>query len=371
MLVLGLVDSFKGTLSSIDIGKILVSEFNKKNIKLDYFPISDGGEGFLDTINFIKKLDKKYVNIVDPLFRKMKSYYYYDKNTSTAYIELAKTAGIGLLKKEEYNPLITSTYGAGLCILDAINSNIENIILGIGGTCTNDGGSGLLEALGVKFYDIDKNIISNMCNRKLGYVCSIDINDFNEKIINHKFIVINDVTNELLGQNGATYVFSPQKGAKLDDLPILEDNLTNYARIVENVAEGIFSKMPGSGAAGGVGFTMLSLFKAKLIKGIDYTLDLINFDNIKNRYNYIITGEGKIDEQSLSGKVIFEIVQRASKVKVILVSGKVEISKKILDKFGVYKSYEVVGNIASLEESLRKPKKYFRKLVKQIELDYE
>lgn len=153
MKVLGLIDSFKGTLTSIELGNILIEELKKKNIDVDYIPISDGGDGFLDCIESILSLKRKYVITRDPLNRKIRSYYLYNEDTLTAYIELAKTAGLNLLRKEEYNPFITSTIGTGKMILSAIRNKIKNIIIGIGGSSTNDGGSGILAGLGALFYN--------------------------------------------------------------------------------------------------------------------------------------------------------------------------------------------------------------------------
>lgn len=369
MFILGLIDSFKGTLSSVELGNILIQELEKKNISIEYIPISDGGEGFLDAINYQNFIQKLYVHTVDPLNRPIKACYLYDSNEKTAYIELAKTAGINLLKSEEYNPYITSTYGAGILINAAIKKGIKNIVVGIGGTCTNDGGSGILEALGVKFYDEDDNLLIFLNNEKLSKIKRIEIDSFIEKTKDVKITVVSDVKNRLLGEDGATYVYAPQKGAKHDDLWVLESNMVYYSILIENKLGGKFRDLPGSGAAGGVGFMFLSMFNSKLISGINYFLDLMGIENYKSFCDFIITGEGKIDRQSLSGKVVFEVVKRFHPVKVITVSAINELSEEELKENGVYKAFSIVDNLTSMEESMKNPKRYFRKLIREIDFN--
>ena len=366
MIVLGLIDSFKGTLSSIELGNILCKELMKKNIAIDYCPISDGGDGFLDVIEYNLLVQKSFIYTVDSLNRRIKTYYLYDKLTNTAYIELAKTAGLSLLNKDEYNPFITSTYGTGIIISAAIKKGIKNIVIGIGGTSTNDGGSGILEALGVKFFDNDDNLLKFMNNEKLKKIKRIDTHEFDLKIKDLKIQIISDVQNILLGKSGATYVYSLQKGAKVSDLEPLEANLAFYSNLIETYKCKNFKDILGSGAAGGVGFAFLAMFGAELRSGIDYILDLIMFDEYKTHYDFIITGEGKIDQQSLAGKVVFEVIKRAYPVKVITLAAINELSEADMIKYGAYKSYSIVDRHASIEESLNYPKKYFRKLVREI-----
>lgn len=364
MKVLGLIDSFKGTLTSIELGNILKNELRKKKIDVEYIPISDGGDGFLDCMNSNFLLQRKYVTTKDPLNRKIRTYYLYDEENDTAYIELAKTAGLNLLKKEEYNPFITSTYGTGKMILNAINKGIKNIVVGIGGSSTNDGGSGILAGLGVKFYDENNQLIEVPSNSCLKKIKSIDLTDFNKNIEGIKFLVVSDVTNPLLGPNGATYTYSPQKGAKSSDLSVLEANLVNYAHLVEKITGEEFRNNPGSGAAGGVGFAFMSFFNANVVSGINYILDKINFDEYKDYFDYIVTGEGKIDKQSLSGKVVFEVLKRSYPKKVILVSAINELNDNELKEMGVYKSFSIVNSITTMEKSLKSPRYYFRKLIR-------
>ena len=368
MKVLGLIDSFKGTLTSIELGEILKEELYKQNIECDYFPISDGGEGFLDSIEYIKGFKRMYLNASDPLGRIIETYYLFDEGTNTAYIELAKIAGIGLLSESELNPFITSTFGLGEVIRKSIEDGAKNIVLGIGGSCTNDGGAGMLEALGVDFYDDTNSRLSNLSNAILSEVKRIDITRFLEITKDIKFRVVSDVRNPLLGKNGATETFARQKGARTEELEELEYNLSNYSKAIERECGGLYSKLPGSGSAGGVGFAFLSMFKNIIFEDIDYILDLISFSKINDDYNYIITGEGKIDEQSLNGKVVFEILKRSAPSKVIILSAINELDITSIRVENV-KFYWIVDGSVSVNESLENPEKYFRELIRKIEFN--
>ena len=217
MKVLSIIDSFKGTISSKRLNELVTLELGNKGHIVDSITIADGGDGFLDAIlGIIENVKVKKVMVNDPLFRSIESEYLVDKLNNTAYIELAKASGINLLTKEELNPFVASTYGLGELINDAINQGIKKIIIGIGGSATNDGGSGMLQALGVKFFDNKNQEIKNISNGKFKLINHIDETLFLEKIKGIEFITLSDVVNPLLGPTGATYIFSPQKGAKID-----------------------------------------------------------------------------------------------------------------------------------------------------------
>ena len=359
MKVLSVIDSFKGTITSKRLGEITKEVLSTKNIDCDYLAISDGGEGFLDAISNNLELKEKYVEVNNPLFRKIKAKYltYLEQ---IAYVELAESSGIGLLSKNELNPFITSTYGLGEVIKDAINNGYKKIVIGIGGSATNDGGSGMLEALGCKFYH-NEELITHISNYKFKEITKIDDSEFNKTIDGVEFVVISDVTNPLLGEKGATYVFSRQKGAKESQLPELEENMKFYGNFKKE-----YMTSPGSGAAGGVGFALHAYFNAQFYPGIDYILDSINFDQLINDYDYIITGEGKVDDQSFLGKVVFRIAERAKHKKVIIVCGIKEVNSSIPSN--IVNIYSVVGDDVTAQMSMEKPEEYYYKLVNKIEL---
>ena len=365
MRVLSILDSFKGTMSSKEAGMVVCEVLNNKGIKADYIVVADGGEGFLDSISNLIEYEKKEIVVNNPLGKKINSYYLIDKKANTAYIELALASGINLLSKKDLNPLFTSTYGVGELIKDAINNQVQRICLGIGGSCTNDGGTGLLEALGVKFYDKDNNLIEFMTGEKLGLIQDIDYHAL-EQYLHVEFYTLCDVTNPLVGPRGATYTFGPQKGATKTILQRLEKNMNHFVKIVKKYKTEEYSEISGTGAAGGVSFATVAFLNSKLQKGLDYILDLVNYESLIDNYDLIITGEGKIDYQSLSGKVPMGILERSKGKEVIALVGVNDLSEADINDLDNFKIFSIVPDFATVEESMKDPKRYLHELVESL-----
>ena len=230
-------------------------------------------------------------------------------------------------------------------------------MVGIGGSASNDGGAGMLEAMGVKFCDKDGNLIFGMCNKKLSSIYTLGTESFKKLINGIEFEVLTDVSNPLLGDLGATYVFSPQKGATKNDLIALEENMSIYSQIVKKYFDDDFSEIEGAGAAGGVGFAFIAFMNAKLSLGIDVLLKGYHFDELVEKYDLVITGEGKLDEQSLNGKVISGIMSYSPK-ELEFVVGSCSLNDL------PYKVHAIVPNSATLEEALSKPRESLSKLIK-------
>lgn len=363
MKALIMIDSFKGTITSKRLGEITKDVLTKKNIECEALPIADGGDGFLDAIECFLKLKRIDVKCLDPFYREIDCYYLSDEENKTAYIELAKSSGINLVKKEELNPYIASTFGLGQVIDFAIKAGNKKIVLGVGGSATNDGGLGILEALGVKFFDENNIILHHLSNQDMKKIKKIDNSEFKNKIKKIEFLVLNDVNNPLLGKNGATYVFSKQKGAKDEDLEILESNMKYYSLKVSNLIGIDKSDYPGCGAVGGCGFALRTFFGAKFIPGIKYLLDLLECVKDINSYDLIITGEGKIDNQTFNGKVIAGINERFNNVKKIIVCAINELDNSFNETV-----YSVVPKIANAEESMNNAEECFKKLIESIEI---
>lgn len=358
--VLVICDSFKGTLSSKEVGEIVVNNVNKNKYSAEYLPISDGGEGFLDTLlKWNKNLKEYYVLSCDAFRRVNSSRYLFDKKENVLYFELAECVGIKDLRKEELNPYLASTYGLGVAIKEGILKHHPNkIVIGIGGSASNDGGSGMLEAMGVKFCDKNGNQLYGMCNDKLKDVYALGLDSFKKLINNVKFEVLTDVSNPLLGNMGATYVFSPQKGAKETDLVVLENNMIKFSEVVKKCFGGDFENASGAGAAGGVGFAFIAFMNAKLSLGIDVLLKSYHFDELVEKYDVVITGEGRLDAQSLNGKVISGIMSYNPKRLEFVVGS------CALDNVD-YKVHAIVPDAATLEEALTKPKECLTRLIKK------
>lgn len=357
--ILVICDSFKGTLSSKEVGEIVVNNVNKNKYIAEYLPISDGGEGFLDTLlKWNKNLKEHYVLSCDAFRRANSSKYLFDKVNNILYFELAECVGIKDLNKDELNPFIASTYGLGIAIKEGIlKHHPSKIVIGIGGSASNDGGTGMLEAMGVKFCDKDGNLIFGMCNKKLSSIYTLGTESFKKLINGIEFEVLTDVSNPLLGELGATYVFSPQKGATKNDLIALEENMSIYSQIVKKYFDDDFSEIEGAGAAGGVGFAFIAFMNAKLSLGIDVLLKGYHFDELVEKYDLVITGEGKLDEQSLNGKVISGIMSYSPK-NLEFVVGSCSLNDL------PYKVHAIVPNSATLEEALSKPRESLSKLIK-------
>lgn len=347
MKILTLIDSFKGTITSKRLGELTKKVLETKGHHVRPIAISDGGDGFLDAISENIELKEINCKVHDPLMRIIESYYLVTEDV--AYIELAKASGINLLKENELNPFLATTYGFGEMIKDAISRGYKKIVIGIGGSATDDGGSGMLEALGVAF---NSGNLSNMNNQNLGLITSINTTKLEEAIKDINFVVLSDVTNPLLGSNGATYVFSPQKGAKEKDLEVLENNMKHYSSFYPE-----YVNYPGSGAAGGVGFALKTFLHAEVVSGIDYILDLINYDEIYKDYDLIITGEGKIDTQSLQGKVISSIINKTKERDLLFVCAINELDNN------EYKILSIVDESVSKEMSMSDPEHYYKELL--------
>jgi glycerate kinase len=316
-------DSFKGTLSSSQVCDIIEEEIIKKyhNADIIKIPVADGGEGSVDAFLEAVGGEKVFVEVNNPYFEVMTSFYGLIDNGNTAIIEMAACAGLPLVEDRK-NPSKTTSYGVGELINHAISKSVNKIIIGLGGSCTNDGGVGCAAALGVKFFRHD-GISFTPVGGTLGDICKIDITSINPNLSKIEIITMCDIDNPLYGKQGAAYIFGPQKGADEKMVEFLDDNLKALAKRIAldlNFADCDFK---GAGAAGGMGFGMRVFLNSKIQMGIETVLDVVEFDRIARDADYIITGEGKIDYQSLRGKVVIGVARRSKsyKAKVIAVVG--------------------------------------------------
>lgn len=360
--VMVMVDSFKGSISSINAGRTIQKVLTQKGYCVNVLPISDGGEGFLEVFRQVYDLDYLKTNVHDAFFNIHEAKYLYDKNTNTAYVELAENCGIQNIKKEDLNPFKASSYGLGEQIKYIIEKHHpKKLVVGIGGSASSDAGSGMLEALGAVFTDSSGKELTHINNELLKEVSSIHIGKVRSLFDGIEVSIYTDVTNPILGDDGAVYVYASQKGAKEEDLEILENNVSHFVKVVEEQVFGSPKEVLGEGAAGGVGFAFNRIIRAKMEKGSSKILELIDFKKICEDYDIIITGEGKFDKQSLDGKVINGIINYKPK-KLIIIAGVNELVDSTLD------IYSIVPNICSLEESMNNPESAISKLVNEIDL---
>lgn len=316
-------DSFKGTLSAIEVCNIMKSSIKNlyKDANIISVPVADGGEGTVDAFLYALGGEKKSVWVSDAFNEQKILAHYAMLKDDIAVIEMATCAGLPLVKNR-LEPDKTTTFGVGELIIDAVNSGAKKIILGLGGSATNDGGCGMAAALGVKFKDEqDQKFIPT--GGTLSKIYKIDMNNIYPKIKDIEFISMCDVDNPLCGRLGASAVFAPQKGADEDMVKLLDEGLAHLAKIIKRDLHIEVKDIKGAGAAGGLGAGSIAFLQSKLIKGIDVVLDTINFDELVSKADIVFTGEGKFDSQSLHGKVVMGVANRSQKYKtpVIVVTG--------------------------------------------------
>jgi len=313
-------DSFKGTMSSGEICEIMSKSIKNlyPDIEIASIPVADGGEGSVDAFLSAMGGEKKSVKVKGPMFEDVDAFFGVIDNGNTAIIEMAACAGLPLVDDNK-DPRKTTTYGAGQIILEALNCGCRKIIMGLGGSATNDAGTGAAVALGVKFFN-SKGEEFIPVGGTLSEIEKIDLSNINPALKETQIITMCDIDNPLYGESGAAFVFSPQKGATPEIVIELDNGLKHIANIIQKDIGIDVSEIKGGGAAGGMGAGMIAFFNSQLLMGIEAVLDTVNFDTIIKDADMVISGEGKIDDQSIRGKVVIGIAKRTKKVNVPLVA---------------------------------------------------
>jgi glycerate 2-kinase len=363
-------DSFKDALDTFSVCKAIQRGIAAALPDADIIelPLSDGGEGLSDIAAHYFDLQRIEVETCDPLFRKHTATYGLSHDNNTAFIEMAQAAGLQLLKQEERNPLKTTTYGVGLMIKNALERGAKRIIIGLGGSATNDAGIGMAAALGWQFLDkngenvspIGENLIKiekaippqyNDVGFGMSDVGQANIAKPTAEIVAFNleihFEAICDVKNPLFGTNGAAYIFAKQKGATEVDIETLDKGLQHFAEII-----GMDSTLQGAGAAGGLGFGCLYALNATMKRGIDSVLDWASFDEHAADTDYIFTGEGRLDAQTLQGKLIAGITERAKGTPTIALCGALDLPPQYLNDLGLKAAFSINQKPCTLPEAL-------------------
>lgn len=350
------VDSFKGSLSSREVADAVEQGVAQlmPECRVRKVSIADGGEGTVEAL--VTTLDGEWVEVEvqDPLRRSIVARYGVIDGGTTAVMEMSAASGLPLLKTSERNPLKTTTYGTGQMIADAIARGCRKILMGIGGSATNDAGMGMLEALGYRFYDAQGEMVVG-CGETLQRVGRIDDSGVMPQLLDCRFEVACDVKNPLYGERGAAYVYAPQKGADEAMVEQLDKGLRNFARVVEAYRGEYLSMSAGAGAAGGLGFGFKALLGAKLCPGIEMVLDAIKFDSLIEGCDLVITGEGKIDRQTIMGKAPSGVLRVASAkgIPTVAIGGAVEMCEELAESdFAAI--FPIVAGPMSLQEAMRK-----------------
>lgn len=342
MKVVVAIDSMKGCLGSWEASEACARGVRERipGMEVVAVPVADGGEGTAAAIAFSNnRIAEKISWVTGPDGRDVDAKWWMDEENKKAYMDMASAAGVTLLAEDKRNPMKTTTYGVGQLILAAIDEGAKNIVVGMGGSATVDGGVGACEALGVRFIknmdflEPEQNASNTKDAFEIGddYIRDIDISGIDSRLIDVEILLACDVTAPFTGDRGAARVFGPQKGANPVEVELLEKRLENLRKIILKKFGMDLNEIRGSGAAGGCAGGLVALLGVKIKKGAELVLDSIGFDKIIEDADMIITGEGSADCQTLMGKLPFEILQRGKqkKIPVILVAGKIEDKEKL------------------------------------------
>ncbi|PFD97526.1 glycerate 2-kinase [Bacillus cereus] len=347
-------DSYKESLRAIEVCKAIEKGFTKVFPEAEYvkLPIGDGGEGTVQSL--VDATGGKIIQlyVTGPLGERVDAFYGISQDKRTAFIEMAAASGVHHVPVEQRNPLITTTKGTGELILDALDKGVQHIILGLGGSATNDGGTGMLSALGVRFLRKDGRIIEPV-GGNLHFIDSLDLAKLDSRLAHVKIEAACDVDNPLTGQKGASFVFAKQKGASPEMITQLDDNLKHYAYVLKRHVHIDVEEIPGAGAGGGLGAAVVAVLQGQLRKGIEIVLDYTNFDEHIKEATLVLTGEGRIDVQTAYGKAPVGVAKRAKRlhIPVIAIGGSVLSNHISVYKEGIDAVFAATSSPMTLEEA--------------------
>lgn len=350
------IDSFKGSLSSMEAGHAIEVGIRKArpDAKVVIKPLADGGEGTTDSLIEGLGGSRIRVNVTGPMGTPVSADYGYLEQSDTAVLEMAGAAGITLVPDARKNPLAATTFGVGEMINDALRRGCRNFIVGIGGSATNDGGLGMLKALGYVFLDESGDDVGEGA-QALSRIASIQSDHVNPVLASCHFHVACDVNNPLCGPNGATYIYGPQKGVTEDMKEPLDQAMAHYARVTADTMHNNFAGTPGAGAAGGMGFAFLSYLNARLTPGIDLILDAIELEQDVKDADVVVTGEGRLDHQTAMGKAPVGVARLAKKygASVIAFAGSVTRDAAACNAAGIDAYFPIIRGVTTLEEAMK------------------
>ncbi|MDP4549634.1 glycerate kinase [Alkalihalobacillus macyae] len=350
-------DSFKESLTAKEVCSAVQAGFQKvlPHATFTHLPIGDGGEGTVQSVVDATDGEMISLTVKGPLGEDVKAFYGLTGDGKTAVIEMAAASGLHLVPRNKRNPLVTTSFGTGELILNALDQGVERIVLGLGGSATNDGGAGMAQALGVKLLDRSGNALSQG-GKPLSELASIDASELDDRLTNVKIEAACDVTNPLTGPSGASAVFGPQKGATEAIVDVLDHCLAHYANVIERDLGRSVNDIRGAGAAGGLGAGIVAFLNGELRSGIDLVLDVIKFEDHMIGSDLVITGEGRIDSQTIHGKAPVGVAKRAkavhNHVPVIAIAGSIGEGYEAIFNHSIDAAFSVVNGVVTLEEAL-------------------
>lgn len=355
MKVLIAMDSFKGSVSSIEGSAAIAAGIKEvyQHADIKVIPLADGGEGTVESL--VKATGGTFVTIpvTGPLHEEIEAIYGILGDRKTAVIEIAAACGLPLIPDEQRNPLITTTYGVGELILDAFKKGCQDFVIGLGGSATNDGGIGMLQALGFRFLDSENKEVGSG-GQALNDIHRIDDKNIHPAVENAIFKVACDVTNPLFGEKGAAYIFGPQKGATPEMIAELDRGLRNFAEVAARELNQDIQSIEGAGAAGGLGAAFLGFLRAELNSGIELVLESIGMEEHIQGMDIVLTGEGKLDGQTSMGKTALGVARMAKRygIPVIALAGSVTEEASDLNGLGITSYFSVLTKPMLLSEAM-------------------
>ncbi|PTL39105.1 glycerate kinase [Alkalicoccus saliphilus] len=362
-------DSFKGSMTALEVCQSIERGINNvmDEAAVDLVPMADGGEGTVENLTAASRGNLHYETVNDPFFRKVEAAWGVLGDGETAVIETAAASGLQLLTSEELDPFHASSFGTGELIRCALDKGYRRFILGLGGSATNDAGMGLLRALGIEFYD-KNNLPIPEGGGHLHKLDRLDTLELDPRVTEAVFLAASDVQNVLCGTAGASAVFGPQKGADSEAVKTLDNNLRYFAVTTEKQLNKKMLELPGGGAAGGIGAALISFLQAELIPGIELVMSEAAFSERLETADLVITGEGKLDSQTLDGKVINGVAQKAGSlgIPVVAVCGQLELSSEQMHKLGILAAFSLIKKSASLEEIIPRSSEWLTSLVENM-----
>jgi len=348
-------NAMKGSLSAIEAANAMelgiLSAIPDANIvKL---PIADGGDGLTSTLADSLNTAWKSCLVKNAIGATIEASYLYCEEKELAIIEMASAAGLAQLDESQYDPINANTIGVGELILSALDLGVKKIVLGIGGSATTDGGTGLASALGFRFLDKNHHVLTPG-GKRLADIYTIDTSSIDQRLSNIEFNVACDVTNPLTGETGAAKIYGPQKGATKEQIVFLDHGLKHFSQVLESTFKLKIDHIAGAGAAGGLGAGMMAMLNAKLSSGADLVLDLLEFEKHTSTTDLIITSEGKLDTQTQFGKAPFVLAKRASKLNIpcAVIAGQIESSNQEINKMGFSAAISLTSPTITMEQAI-------------------
>lgn len=349
-------DSYKESLSALDVATAIELGFREIFPQAEYIklPVADGGEGTVEAMVAATQGRIVEVTVTGPLGTQVEGFYGLSGDEQSAFIEMAAASGLELVLPEQRNPLITTSWGTGELIRHALDAGVKHIIIGIGGSATNDGGAGMVQALGAKLLDSEGNPLGQG-GGALETLARIDVSELDRRLQDCRIEVACDVTNPLTGKEGATAIFGPQKGATPEMITRLDAALAHYAELIKRDLDLDVLDLAGGGAAGGMGAALFAFCGAELRQGIEIVTDALHLDRYVAEADLVITGEGRIDSQTVHGKVpvgVAKVAKRYNK-PVIGIAGSLTADVGVVHEHGIDAVFSVIYGICTLDDALK------------------